>query len=201
MKAADGTTTFKRFAWIYGGVSPSYITQLKDDGRLVLTADGKRVCVDESLARIRATSDPAKTGVVARHATEREARAGDAATPASIEAPAAAQLPIDSDDGAPEELDGFQYWRKRTEKAKALASERENAVADGRLLDAGQVTAAAAESITVLRSRFEGLPDVLGPQLAGVKDEAQARALLAEAIGHALDEAARQFSNLAKVAS
>jgi hypothetical protein len=198
----QGTANFKRFARTIG-VAPSYVAQLKDEGRLVLTDDGKRVRVAESIARIKASADPAKAPVAARHAANREARAGVAAVAAPIAPPAPAQpqdaTTIEATAGdLDRESSGFSYWRSRNEKAKALASERENAVADGKLLDAGEVTAAVAAAITTLRTRFESLPDVLGPQLAGVNDEAQARALLAEAIEHALDEAARQFSNLAK---
>lgn len=193
-----GTATFAQFAR-YLGESASWVSQLKADERLVLTEDGKRVRVAESVERIKATADPSKAGVSARHAADRGARAGEGAAVA----PAAAQR---DDDGEEEpeiqETDGgFQYWRKRNEKAKALASERENAIADGKLLAAGEVTAAVAAAAITLRTRLEGLPDVLGPQLAGVNDEAQARALLAEAIEHALEETSRQFAVLARVAA
>jgi len=192
----EGTTSFGRFARILG-VAPSYITNLKGQGRLVLTDDGKRIRVRESRARIKATADPAKEAVAARHAGNREARAGDATDQPPVAPPARDQ----GDDGAePAPMSsGYTYWRERTEKAKALAAERDNAVADGRLLDAGDVTAAVAAAITTLRTRIESMPDVLGPQLAAIHDEAESRAVLAEAFEHALEEMARQFSNLAKV--
>lgn len=139
--------------------------------------------------------------VSARHAADRKAKAGEGTAPAPAAPPAPTQRGGDDEPEATEPHDGFQYWRKRNERAKALASERENAVADGKLLDAGEVTAAVAAAAITLRTRFEGLPDVLGPQLAGVNDEAQARALLAEAIEHALEEASRQFSVLGKVST
>lgn len=188
-KPEHGTTSFARFAGIFG-CAPSYVTQLKAEGRLVLTDNGKRIHTRESLARIAATADPAKTAVAARHAAQRWAGEG-IATPTPPAAPDDADEPI-------ERTSGYQHWRERSEKAKALALERDNAIADGKLLDAGEVTSAVAAAVTTLRGRLEGLPDVLGPQLAGVNDEAQARALLAEAIEHALEEAARQFSTMAK---
>lgn len=192
----EGTTTFGRFARILG-VAPSYITELKGLGRLVLADDGKRIRVRESIDLIKATADPAKEAVAARHAANREARAGDGAPVPPIEAPARDQ----GDDGAESAptSSGFTYWRERNEKAKALAAERDNAIADGKLLAAGDVTAAVAAAITTLRTRIESMPDVLGPQLAAIHDEAEARAVLAEAFEHALEEMARQFSNLAKV--
>ena len=65
------TSTFGEFAKI-ARFKASYVTQLKNDNRLVLTDDGKRVRVAESLARIAATKDPSKAGVAARHAAARE---------------------------------------------------------------------------------------------------------------------------------
>lgn len=194
-EAGDGTASFKAFARILGERSPSYVTQLKADGRLVLTEDGKRVRVPESLALIRSTADPSKAGVVARHEAERQA-------PVAAAAPA---LPTgggsgdaDGDSDAEGGARGYQYWRERSERAKALSAERENEIAEGKLLVAADVEAVVADAVTQLRGRFESLPDILGPQLAAESDEGRARALLAEAIEHALEETSRQFATLAK---
>lgn len=195
----EGTVNFKTFARILG-TAASYVHELKAGGRLVLTGDGKRVKVEESRALIRATEDPAKLGVVARHAADRQAKAGEGSAAVPIAAPAATGADDDVD-ADPPGREGFQYWRERNERAKALASERENAVAEGKLMDAAQVEAAVAAAATTLRSRLESLPDVLGPQMAAINDEAQARATLAEAIEHALEECSRQFGNIAKQVS
>lgn len=48
------------------------VTQLANDGRLVLAENGKDVCVIESLARIEATRDLSKLETVERHAKARE---------------------------------------------------------------------------------------------------------------------------------
>lgn len=186
------TVSFKVFARMLGERSPSYVTQLKAEGRLVLTSDGKRVRVAESLALVRATADPAKTGVTARHAADRQAKAGEGAAPLPMAPPASigeAEPQLDEIGGG----QGYQYWRERNERARALASERDNALADGLLMVAAEVEAAIAAAATTLRTRLESLPDVLGPQLTAITDEAQARATLAEAIEHALDEVSRQF--------
>ena len=47
------------------GKAPSYITWLKDNNRLVLSDDGKRVNVEATIELIRDTSDPSKTVVSA----------------------------------------------------------------------------------------------------------------------------------------
>lgn len=185
------TATFKEFAGI-AKFRPSYISQLKADGRLMLTDDGKRVRVAESLQRIADTKDPSKAGVAARHAQERAD-----ATQAPDEN-GGVELPPPADGGATE---GYQHWRERSERAKALAAERENAEAEGKLVDAHDVASAAASHITLLRTRLEAIPDVLAPQLAAARDEAHVRALLAESIEHMLGEASRQFFELVKVAA
>jgi hypothetical protein len=189
---AGATATFTRFANILE-CSKSYVTQLKADGRLVLTEDNQRVRVAESLERIRATADPAKAGVVARHAANRDAGA-EQGTPAA-QAPATGAEDDDEGEGGG---DRYQHWRARNERAKALAAERDNRVRDGELLEAGDVAATVTTAITVLRNRLEALADVLGPQLAAEGDEARCRALVAESVEHALEETARQFATLAK---
>lgn len=190
------TATFREFAGI-AKFRPSYISQLKADGRLVLTDDGKRVRVAESLQRIADTKDPAKIGVAARHAAARAAAEADA--PVSTEsAPApSGEAEAIADTGTL----GFQHWRERSERAKALAAERENAIAEGKLVAAEEVAAAIVNHTALLRTRLEALPPILAPQLIAASDEAHARALLADAIEHALGEMARQFGDLVKAAA
>lgn len=188
------TATFAEFATL-GGWKKSWVTALRKADRLVLTEDGKGVRVAESLARIKETEDPSRAGVVARHAATRSAAAGEGGA-------SAAPAPAQGDDGAEEDetraTSGYQHWRERSERAKALAAERDNRVRDRELLEADQVAATISAAVTTLRTRFESLPDVLGPQLAAELDEGRVRALLAETIEHALEEASRQFYNLAR---
>lgn len=187
------TASFAGFARLLG-VKPQAVTALRHADRLVLTADGKRVLVIESQQRMAATADPSKTGVVARHVAERQAKAAQGAPTPGIEP---ASEPLEGADDTAATI-GFQHWRERNERAKALAGERDNLIAEGKLMDAGEVVAVVAAASTQLRARLEGLPNVLGPQLAAIHDEGEARAVLAEAIEHALEETARQFSNLAR---
>lgn len=182
------TATRKEFAGI-AGFKPSYITQLEKDNRLVLTEDGKRILVAESLARIEATRDPSKIAVARRHAEARSAAEGEGNAQA---APETEELEINSS--------GYQHWRERSERAKALAAERDNAVADGKLLAAADVAAAVATIATTLRTRLESLPAILAPQVVAAVDEARAHALIAEHVEHALAESERQLANLAKAA-
>jgi hypothetical protein len=195
--ALPETASFAEFATL-AGVKKSYVTALRQADRLVLTADGKRVRVAESFARIQETEDPARAGVRARHAASRAST-----TPCPAPAPGAPPAPAEGngegDEAGDEERgDSFQHWRKRNERAKALAAERDNRVRDRELLEADEVTATVTGAVTVLRNRLEALADVLGPQLAAVDDEARCRGLVAEAVEHALEETARQFATMAK---
>lgn len=187
MASHPDTATFAEFARL-AGCKRSYVTQLRKDDRLVL--DGRRVRVAESLARIADTSDPAKRGVADRHAAARQTTApADASAATTSEDEAAADLVVPFDGN-------YQHWRARNERAKALAAERENIVAEGRLLDSSDVAHAVAGSVTTLRVRLEALPSMLAPQLAGMDDEGAIRVAMAEAIEHALDECVRSLQVL-----
>ena len=190
------TATFAEFARI-AGFKRGYITQLRKDDRLVL--EGRRVRVAESLARIAETSDPSKRGVADRHAQARQAAAPvDPGNDANVAALAADEAEAD----VVVQFDGsYQHWRARNERAKALAAERENLVAEGRLLDATDVSHAVAGGVTTLRARLEALPSMLAPQLAGMDDESAIRVAMAEAIEHALGECARSLQALGAEAS
>ncbi|MGH8121206.1 MAG: hypothetical protein ACREPT_00355 [Rudaea sp.] len=191
------TASLSEFAGI-AKFKPSYITQLKKDDRLVLTPDGKRVRVAESLDRIAATKDPSRIGVVRRHAAERAAPLSNAAPSPEPEADRAQEPPEPPDGNSKGNDSGFQYWRERSERARALQAERENLIADGKLLLADDVIAVSAHAVSILRTRMESLADILAPQVVGARDEAKARALIADAHEHALAELSRQFGTLAK---
>lgn len=192
----ERTASFAQFARQLGERSSSYVTELKRAGRLALTADGKRVRVDASLALIRATADPSKTGVVARHASNRAAPTPEAAPSSSSPAEGKG-----SDDWLPPE-GGHQLRRAKAlaDKEEALAAKalRENLVEMGKLLPAEEVEHQLFAAGTTLRTSLENLPNTLAPELAAARDEGRVRVILGEAIEHALEEIARAFSTIAK---
>lgn len=185
------TASFSEFATL-AGIRKSYVTQLKHEGRLVLTDDGRAVRVAESLERIKATRDPARIDAVERHAAARGSELPQAHGPPTAEE--------DNESEAPRS-GAYHEARARKEHWLAKAAERDYQVSIGKLLDADQVVAVAADAATNLRVAFEALPEILGPQLAAEQDEARCRALIAEAIEHALEEAARRFSRIAKAST
>jgi hypothetical protein len=199
MADQPATASFADFARTLGR-SRSWVTQLRQAGRLVLTPNGRLVLVAESLALIEATRDPAKDGVAARHAAERAARAGQGGAQPHV-APSPPPAPVDdAEDETPDApvSSTFQHWREREQRAKALAAERANEIADGKLLLAEDAKAANAQAFTVVRIEMEQLAETLAPQMIGLTDEARARGLMVEAVEHALAECARRLNDLAR---
>jgi hypothetical protein len=193
----EGEVSFKAFARILGERSPSYVTQLKGEGRLVLSQDGKRVRVAESLALIRTTADPAKTGVVARHAAARATE--HPAAPLGGEEAAGAEL-------EPPTADPVEQSHARR-RAKALAdkaetdakvAERDYRISMGELLEAGAVEHAVRAAVASFRGSLENLPSTLAPELSAMTDEGRIRVLLSESFEHALEELSRQFAALGR---
>lgn len=194
--AIQELASFSEFARL-AHFKPSYITQLKKDGRLVLTDDAKRVRVPESLERIKETADPAKAAVAARHAAERAE--GGHTQPAGAEAP---RVPNGGDVGATDRVgSSYQASRAVRERFMALEAKRAYEKEMGKLLDADQVATFAASAATVFRQRMEVLPASISPQLlaaAAAGDESRMCAILTDEIEHALEEISRQFTGIAK---
>ena len=161
------------------GVRPSYITKLKADGRLVLTENGKRVSVDASIARIAATRDPGKHHTAQRHAGQR-----------------AAPVPPPADPNVERAGNSYQAARAVREKYAALQAKADYESAMGKLLDAGRVEAALMQIATTLRTRLESLPDTLAPQVTASTDEQYSRALIADAVEHALTSLVEDFNRI-----
>lgn len=189
--------TLKEFARI-ARRKPSYITQLKAAGRLVMADDGKRVLVAPSLALIEATRDPSRAGVAARHEA---ARAAPARSDDDVEGDGGGEAA--SPPAAPPDAHSARRSRFLADKAEwdAKAAERDYRVSMGRLLEADQVVAAVATAASRLRVRLETLPYDLAPQLAPLTDEGEVRTLLAEEIEAALAELSRQFADLTREAT
>lgn len=185
---------------------PSYVTQLRQAGRLVLTDDGKRVRVAESIALIESTRDPAKAGVAERHATERGQAAARTAAPAPAQ-PAPAAANDDSSDDAdgpatfvPTDPHSKRRARALADKAEADARKalRDEKIELGQLLQTDEVAAVVSEAITTLRTSMENLPGQIAPGLAAATTEEQVRVLLAEALETRLGDLARTFTQIGK---
>lgn len=186
---------------------PSYVTQLKRDGRLVLTENGRRVRVAESLRLITDTSDPSKIGVKARHAAARGAPKYSAST-SPAESPAPSTTADKAGDADPATVRYDDPLSMRRAKAQAEREEaalrkqlREEQIDLGELLQRDDVVAAVGDAVTTLRTSLQNLPSTLAPELAAATTDGQCQVLLANGIEHVLEEMARTFGAIGKVAA
>lgn len=187
--------TGKELARILGYV-PSYITQLKHEGRLVRSPDGKRFLLAESRRLLAETADPAKAGVAARHAAARGAAV-------ALEASSTASEPDEAETAlAPAQDDPLAKRRAlaqaQAEEAKARKLLRDEAVELGQLLPVDEVRSAIADAVTAMRADLDNLPAILAPQLAAERDEDRVRVILRDAIEHIEREFARKATAIAK---
>lgn len=196
-QSAPETLGLREFADLLG-VSPSYVTQLKREGRLVLTEEGKRVRVAESQRLIADTRSPTKAGVAARHAAARGAAVpdggeeGDGGEGAAGAAPGARS--------AIEEVLSTRRARAQAEREEALARKalRDEQIELGQLVPADQVAEVVADATTALRTALENLPATIAPQLAAEPDEDRVRVMLSDALEHMLEDLARRFASIGR---
>ena len=169
------------------GWSPSYVTKLSQQGRLIMCRDNpKLVDVQATLAMLDRTSDPGKAHVAEHHAARRVAtHVHDQIRPNSTQAP-------DTDrrtDGAAEP----GYWDNKARREAALASlaELELAKTAGSLVGRAKVEAAAYATGRMLRDSIMGLPTRLAPELAVLTDAFQVEQLLRKELAAVLDGMAK----------
>lgn len=162
------------------GKDKSYVTRLKQAGRLVLTADGL-VDVEASQARIAATADPSRAASV-------EARQAGATTPKQAASPANEAIG-----------NSYQTAKAVNEKYKALTAKLEYEKASGKLVDAEAATLFAADLAATFRSALEVLPDRLAPELVPLNDTETTRAVLVESFEQVLTDLADKIFKWGKV--
>ena len=192
------TMTFREFA-DHLRVKPGYVTELRKSGRLVLTEDGKRVQVAESLRLIEDSRDPRKAGVTARHAQAR------GAAPADLDA---ANDDVQADPFDDEALATSGPTASHAARRAKAAADREEAAARkalrdeqielGTLMVIDEVVSGVTTTLTTLRTSLQNLRATLAPALAAAQTEEQVGALLGDAIESALDECARELHLIAK---
>lgn len=157
------------------GKSRSYITALKNAGRLVMTDDGM-VDVEASRSRIAGTSDPNRDDVAQRWAQTRQPSAP-------------AESPADKIGNS------YQAARAVKEKFAAMQAKLDYEKAIGKVVEKSDVDAAVADVVTAFRQRLENLPHRTAPELVG-KDLDAIRAILKQEVHGALAEMEREFSKL-----
>jgi len=177
MTAAVNAVSQAEFARLLG-VGRSYVTALKQSGRLVMDDQG-RVLVKESQQRIAGSADPNRDDVKTRWAGER----------------VAAPVPPPETPDEPEEPGGHDYQKSRAKKEHFLAEQaRLSFERDiGKMIEKSEVEAATADVVTALRQALENMPHRTAPELVG-KDLNAIRATLKQEIHGALAEMEREFT-------
>lgn len=170
---------------------PGYISQLKSASVLVMTPDGRRVRVRESLAAIDAHRNPAFDGVAARHESERQAKAA----PASLPEP-----PAGVDDSAQSQQANrlFKVSRAKKEHWAQQMAQLEFERKAGLVLYSAEVAAQANALATAVRVALEQMIDAVAPAVAATSDERRVRDLLADEIQNTLEALSRGLSGMAR---
>lgn len=150
------------------GVSRGRISQLKSEGRLVLTVGGE-VDLEKTIARLRDTSEPGRAAMRfdraeawLRGAQRGVAEEENLAPPPDAIAPA------------------YREARARRERAKASLAELEYALATGELMLIEDATFALSDFGLTVQGGFENLPDRVAPELIGLPCAAIEARLTAE---------------------
>lgn len=171
------------------GRSPSYITWLKDNNRLVLSPDGKQVDVLATEALIRDTADPSKAAVAARHQQERVQRDVYSQLSPLVE-PTSTAAPPPPNPTQGKQPD-FQKARAHREHYLAQMAEMEFHKAQGSMVDITAVRSGAFKAGRMLRDTLLGMPPQLAPELAAMSDPWEIERHLTAALRQRLAEATR----------
>lgn len=163
------------------GLSKSYITKLKADGRLVLSADGL-VVVDETDALIAETADHTRADVAERHAAAR----------------GAAREVAEEDESPPAGGAKFQHSRALKAEYDALQAKITYERDIGELIHRAQVVKVVTDSLSTLNSALDNMATRLPSLVVGVPDIDTVRARVMEEIEQYRLTVSRQFRDLAE---
>ena len=172
------------------GKAPSYITWLKDNNRLVLSDDGKRVNVDATVALIRDTADPSKAAVAARHQADRVQRDVTSQLSPLVESTPNMAAPQPAIGPAGKQPD-FQKARAHREYYLAQLAEAEFHKVQGSQVELDAVKTGAFNAGRLLRDQLLGMPPQLAPELAAMTDPWEIERRLTAAIRASLEDAER----------
>lgn len=174
------------------GRSPSYITWLKDNNRLVLSPNCKQVDVHATEALIRDTADPSKVAVVERHQQDRIQRDVYSQLSTQTEPTSTAAPPqvLTGDGKQPD----FQKARALREHNMAKLAEIELGKAQGSLVSKEAVETGAYNAGRLLRDQLFGPLPQLSHDLAAMTDPWLIEKHLTATFRRTLEEAERLSS-------
>ncbi len=171
------------------GRSPSYITWLKDNNRLVLSSDGKKVDVLATEALIADTADPSKAAVAARHHQDRLQR--DVYSQLTLEAePTPTAAPPLALTPAGQQPD-FHKARALREQSLAELSVLELRTKLGTLVEREAVEVSAYNAGRLLRDQLLRLSSQLASEFAAMTDPWEIERHLTAELRRTLEDAER----------
>jgi phage terminase Nu1 subunit (DNA packaging protein) len=179
----------------YKGWDKSRITRLKEAGMVVLNSEGK-VDVAATDQTIGDNINPALDAVREYHAQKRAQKAETAQSNpnGSKQTQSGGNQGINGVDMHSKAI----HIRTANEFEKLIASKRENALAEGKLMQAEDVLMTVSDAAAVIRSRLEAMPDNLSAQFAAETDEAKIRAIFTDFVDSLLGEMHRKMQQLGK---
>lgn len=166
------TASLSEFAALLG-VSPSYVTRLKQEGKLVL--NGKRVMVAESKKLMEQTKSGQRPDVAARHSEQRATP-----PPGPMDATPPAEEPAAPDDATPT-VGSRAYWERVDREEIARMRQMERRKLEGELVDRADVDFVLNDYGATLRGLLERLADRLSPQVYPLKTLEETHAAISEA--------------------
>ncbi len=184
----------KEFADLIGR-SPSYVTKLKNDGRLVMTADGKKINVAASQRLIEQTAG-IRGDVADRWQAARNARTDCAASQGMPESEKTQQRPAAQADAAEKIGSSLQAARAVKEKYGAMTAKVEYEKLIGELESRDNVHADLRSIGAVLRSAMDVFPDQIAPLLTATSDLHEIHQILTENCTEVLHRVAAEILKL-----
>jgi hypothetical protein len=169
------------------GWSPSYVTKLGHQGRLVFCTDNpKLIDVEATLANLQCTCDPDKERLRQHHSAVRVEKHVTAFV--KPDAPSTDESPSAADP---------KYWTNKTRREGALAdmAQLELAKQLGDLVDRKKVEAMAFATGRMLRDAVLGLPTRLAPELATMTDAFEIEVKLRNAYRQVLSDMSKMAAD------
>lgn len=187
------------------GVSRAYVSQLSRANRLVLSEDGQRVRVRESLDLISSTGSADKMAVAARHAMDRWKKGGSGVSvPDAARSVAAAGAPPAGGGVLPnpavlsttDPMAAYNIARAENEIKRGQDMDIELAKKRGELISREATIKLVADLAAATRATYDRIPDRIATRLAAESEPAMVYALLQEALDAASETLSKQAGEI-----
>lgn len=176
-------------------VHKSTVTRWRQDGRLVMASDGRRVDVAGSLLRVKATEGTAPCNQARRE------QLSDQRRPADPIADDGATMAVDLGASDPLSVDRLGIESKRAAlrklQAEADRAQMQRDLERGDLVERKEVKKDLTDAVAVILNAAETLPDRLAPLLTGVAEQSTVRAILRDEVEQFLAQVSERLGQVA----